>query len=66
VLTVCDKAHESCPLFPGETKIVHVGFDDPPSLAKNAKSDAEALPHYRRVRDEIRRFVEGIEGYLKR
>src|SRR5205807_658444 len=51
VVTVCDHANETCPLFPGKTKIVHVGFDDPPRLAKSAKSEQEALGHYRRVRD---------------
>jgi len=50
VVTVCDHANESCPLFPGKTKVVHVGFDDPPRLAKDAKSEEEALGHYRRVR----------------
>jgi arsenate reductase len=66
VVTVCDNAHESCPLFPGKTKVVHVGFDDPPRLARNAKSDEEALSHYRRVRDEIRAFIETLpEGLTK-
>lgn len=64
VVTVCDQANEACPLFPGRAKIVHVGFDDPPRLAKDAKSDEEALGHYRRVRDEIRHFIENIESYL--
>jgi arsenate reductase len=64
VVTVCDHAHESCPLFPGETKVVHVGFDDPPRLAKGAASEEEALGHYRRVRDEIRAFVETLPGAL--
>ena len=64
VVTVCDNAHESCPLFPGKTKVVHVGFDDPPRLAKDAKSEEEALTHYRRVRDEIRRFIENIDKSL--
>ena len=64
VVTVCDHAHESCPLFAGKTKVVHVGFDDPPRLAKGAQTEEEALPHYRQVRDEIRRFVEGIENML--
>jgi len=64
VVTVCDHAHESCPLFPGKTKVVHVGFDDPPRLAKDAKTEDEALGHYRRVRDEIRRFIENLEQYI--
>ncbi len=57
VVTVCDSAHESCPTFPAATRVVHVGFDDPPRLAKGAASDEDAMPHYRRVRDEIRAFV---------
>lgn len=57
VVTVCGQANENCPIFTGLAKIVHVGFDDPPKLAKNASSEEEALSHYRRVRDEIRRFV---------
>ena len=64
VVTVCDQAHETCPLFPGKTKVVHVGFDDPPRLAKAARNEEEALGHYRSVRDEIRNFVEHIDQYL--
>ena len=64
VVTVCDHAHESCPLFPGKTKVVHVGFDDPPRLAKDAKTEEEALAYYRRVRDEIKAFVETLPGAL--
>ena len=62
VVTVCDHAHETCPLFPGRTKVVHVGFDDPPRLAKDAQTEDEAMPHYRRVRDEIRSFVAALDG----
>jgi len=58
VVTVCDNAHESCPLFLGKTKVVHVGFQDPPRMAKEVKTDDEKLDCYRRVRDEIRKFVE--------
>ncbi len=65
VVTVCGHANETCPTFPGATKVVHVGFDDPPLLAKGATSDEEALHHYRRVRDEIRAFVEGLPGVLE-
>ena len=64
VVTVCGHAHESCPVFPGQTKVVHVGFDDPPRLARDAATEEEALGHYRRVRDEIRVFVEGLPEAL--
>ena len=57
-MTVCGNAHESGPVLPGTTKVTHVGFDDPPRLAKEAATEEEALNHYRRVRDEIRAFVE--------
>ncbi len=66
VVTVCGDAHESCPVFPGQTRIVHIGFDDPPRLARDASSGEEALVHYRRVRDEIRLFVEGLPDSLGR
>ena len=65
VITVCDHAHESCPWFPGRTRVVHVGFDDPPRLAKTANSEEEALNHYHRVRDEIRAFVEKLPEVVK-
>ena len=66
VVTVCDSAHESCPMFPGKTKVVHVGFDDPPRLAKKAKNEEEALDFYRRVRDEIKKFIEKLpESFQK-
>ena len=58
IITVCGHANENCPLFPGKTKVIHVGFDDPPKLAKSAKTEEEALGHYRRVRDGIRCFIE--------
>jgi arsenate reductase len=64
VVTVCDHAHESCPLFPGKAQVVHIGFDDPPALAKNAASKEERLNHYRRVRDEIRKYVESLPESL--
>lgn len=66
VITVCDHAHESCPLFPGKAVVVHAGFDDPPRLAAAAKNDEEAIIHYRRVRDEIRNFVQQLPRALKK
>lgn len=64
VVTVCDNAAESCPVFPGDVKKVHRSFEDPPRLAKNAADEKEALDHYRRVRDEIRAFIETLPEAL--
>ena len=64
VVTVCDHARETCPVFPGKVKKIHRSFDDPPALAKEAKTEEEALGHYRRVRDEIRSFVESLPEVL--
>jgi arsenate reductase len=64
VITVCSNAHESCPVFPGKTKVTHRGFDDPPRMAKSVSSEEEALDCYRRVRDEIREFVETLPDGL--
>lgn len=66
VVTVCGHAHETCPYFPGPVKIVHVGFDDPPALAKDAPDEETAMVPYRRVRDEIRAFVESLPDALER
>ena len=66
VVTVCDHANETCPVFPGKVKRVHVGFDDPPRLARGATSEEEALGHYRRVRDEIGAFVRTLPEALGR
>ncbi len=60
VYTVCGHADENCPVFPGATTVIHRGFDDPPKLAKDAETENEALNHYRRVRDEIRAWVETL------
>ena len=58
VVTVCGHADENCPVFSCATVVIHRGFDDPPKLAKTAKTEEEGLGHYRRVRDEIRAFIE--------
>lgn len=58
VITVCGHADERCPAYLTQSPVVHAGFDDPPKLARSAKSDDEVLSHYRRVRDEIRDFVQ--------
>ncbi len=65
VITVCSDAHENCPVFPGQARVVHHGFDDPPRLAAGVTDPDEAMGHYRRVRDEIQAFVRGeLPGLL--
>ena len=64
VVTVCDHASESCPVFPGRAKVVHRVFDDPPHLAAGAATEEERLAPYRRVRDEIRAFVASLPEAL--
>ena len=66
VITVCGHADENCPVFAGKTKVIHHGFDDPPALAKEAASEEEALDCYRRVRDEIKAYVETLPKGLER
>jgi len=64
VVTLCDKARESCPYFPAASRLVHRSFDDPPKLAEAANDEEEAMAHYRRVRDEIRSFVDYLPEAL--
>ena len=64
VVTVCGHAHETCPMFPGRAKVIHVGFDDPPKIAESAETEQARLDCYRRVRDEIKAFVETLPDVL--
>ena len=54
VLTVCDNAKETCPIFPGETIRIHQNFEDPANVRG---TDQERLDVYRRVRDELRTYL---------
>ena len=65
VITLCGSANESCPVFPAETKVVHVGFEDPPKMAANAETEEQAIEAYREVRDQIRGFVAGLPESLE-
>jgi arsenate reductase (thioredoxin) len=65
VITVCGHAAQNCPVFPGRTRMLHAGFEDPPGLTKHLPDGEAKLAVYRRVRDEIRRFVEGLPSALK-
>ncbi|GMW02777.1 MAG: protein-tyrosine-phosphatase [Candidatus Hydrogenedentota bacterium] len=60
VVTVCGHAHETCPVFPGAARVIHHAFDDPPRLAKTARTPEEAMNCYRRVRDEIRDYISDL------
>ncbi len=65
VITVCGDANEQCPVFPGKARVLHAGFDDPPALEAGAKDEEEAFGHYRRVRDEIKKFVSRLPEIMK-
>ena len=56
VITVCDNAKESCPIFPGKAERIHQSFEDPP--APGAGDDEHRLAIFRRVRDEIREWLK--------
>jgi arsenate reductase len=59
VLTVCDNANESCPVFPGRAVRIHRNFDDPAALEAPGQ---ERLALFRRVRDEIREYLKSFPG----
>ncbi|AUR52414.1 arsenate reductase ArsC [Aquella oligotrophica] len=58
VLTVCDHANESCPIFTGLAQKLHHSFQDPPKLATNLINEEEKLTIYRQVRDEIKTYLQ--------
>jgi len=68
VITVCGHAHEHCPVFPGRCRVIHAGFEDPPKMARELASQGASqevqLDCYRKVRDEIRAFVEALPETL--
>jgi len=68
IVTVCHHAHETCPWFPAECKVLHVGFEDPPRMARElaaqGASEETQLDAYRRVRDQIRDFVMTLPAAL--
>jgi arsenate reductase len=63
VITVCDQANASCPIFPGAARRLHWSFDDP---SRATGDEAAQLAVYRRVRDEIRSWVETLPESLTR
>ncbi len=58
VLTVCDHANESCPIFIGDVLKLHHSFQDPPKLAKDIINEKDKLVIYRKVRDEINDYLK--------
>ncbi len=64
VITLCSNATKARPAFPEKTKVLHVGFDAPPQLASESKSEEEALVHYRNVRDAIKAFIETFPSLI--
>lgn len=66
VVTLCGHANETCPFFPGPVRRVHRGFDDPPGLCAGMTDEEKILTIYRRVRDEIRDFVQQLPLNLEK
>ena len=64
VVTVCEHAQEHCPIFPGKVKVIHAGFADPPKLAEKVEKEEDILTIYRRVRDEIKKYVTRLPDIL--
>lgn len=72
VYTLCGDARDRCPVWPGGTRVLHRGFDDPPRLAAadttsptGASLNEDAgLVHYRRVRDEIGVWIRSLPEVL--
>jgi arsenate reductase len=62
VLTVCDNARESCPIYPGHANRLHHSFDDPAAVEGD---EEERLAAFRRVRDEIRAYLRGFPATRK-
>lgn len=58
VITVCDNARETCPVFPGKTQRIHQSFEDPPPVG--TENEDETVRIFRRVRDEIREWMKGF------
>ncbi len=65
VVTLCSHAQETCPFFPAKTRVLHVGFMDPPVLAETCGTEEEIMACYRKVRDEIRIFVQKFPEALE-
>ena len=72
VVTVCGHAHETCPFFPSNSKVIHIGFDDPPKITKELADQGAQLDCYRKVRDEIKAFVQtmsqsgSVKSFMKK
>ena len=63
VITVCDNAKESCPLFMGRAQRLHQSFDDPPPASQG--SEEERLAIFRRVRDQLRTYLDNFADAAK-
>jgi arsenate reductase len=62
VITVCDNARETCPVFFGGAKKLHHDFEDPAAVSG---SEDERLAAFRRVRDELRNYLKHFAGVTR-
>ena len=64
VITLCDRSQECCPPFPATVRVLNTRFADPQKLAARERTEDGRMQHYRRIRNEIRRFVEALPSAL--
>jgi arsenate reductase len=64
VITVCSRAHETCPIFPRDAVVIHYGFEDPPKMVAADADEETKLDAFRAVRDQIQAYVETLPQSL--
>jgi arsenate reductase (thioredoxin) len=62
ILTVCDSARESCPVFPGRAVVIHRNFEDPAMVQGSTEA---RLAVFRRVRDQLREYLMAFPDMLE-
>ena len=62
VITLCDSAKKLCPVFPGKTKLIHKGFDDPSFVMG---TEQEIIAAFRKTRDQIKAYIETLPECLE-
>ena len=65
VITLCDSAQKNCPFFPAKYRTIHQSFDDPGKRAAEETDEEKILLHYRKIRDEIKEYIETLPVFFR-